>query len=257
MMTHYTPIKAPLVIGTLIVGALFMGAYSEHALSNESAESPDAENQLEHTSLDERFSYAYGVELAEKFKAEGINLNVSILAKAMQDVFDGGELKMSLGEVAATTQLYEELHYKKKEAERAVLGEKNKQEGEAFLAENAKKKGIVVTDSGLQYKIITKGNGGDKPTIEDEVTVHYRGTFIDGTEFDSTYKRNEAYSVKVKQLIKGWSEALQLMSEGAKWELYIPSDIAYGEKGSDQYVGPNAVLAFEVELLKIKKSEAM
>ncbi len=123
------------------------------------------------------------------------------------------------------------------------------------MKENAKKEGVVVTDSGLQYKIISNGKGGYKPTEDDEVKVHYRGTFIDGTEFDSTYKRNEPYRAKVKQLMVGWSEALQLMTEGAKWELAIPSNLAYGEEGSGNYVGPNAVLLFEVELVEIEKPE--
>ena len=137
----------------------------------------------------------------------------------------------------------------------AAVAQKNKQEGEAFLVENARNEDVVVTDSGLQYRIITEGNGDYTPTAEDEVTVHYRGSYVDGTEFDSTYERNEPYTVKVKRLIEGWSEALQMMSEGAKWELYIPSEIAYGEEGSGNYVGPNAVLVFEVELLTVNKTK--
>jgi FKBP-type peptidyl-prolyl cis-trans isomerase len=151
-------------------------------------------------------------------------------------------------------QVFEEVHLKKKEAERAAAAEKNKKEGESFLAANAKKEGVAVTKSGLQYKVITQGSGGYKPTVDDEVTVHYRGTFIDGTEFDSTYKRNKAYSANPKQLIQGWTEAILLMSKGSKWELYVPADLAYGENGSDPYIGPNAVLIFEVELLEIEKS---
>ena len=243
-------------VAILVMSAVFTVSYSEQSHSKDSAEKENVTDEKQHDfkTLDDRFSYAYGVELAEKFKTEGIELNVAILATAMQDVFGGGEKKMSAGEVAVTTKIYQELHTKKKEAERAAIGEKNKKEGQKFLAENAKKKGVVVTESGLQYKVITEGNGGYKPTEDDEVTVHYRGSFIDGTEFDSTHKRNEAYSDKVKQLIEGWTEALQLMSEGAKWELYIPADIAYGERGSE-YVGPNAVLIFEVELLEIEKEK--
>jgi len=175
------------------------------------------------------------------------------LATAMQTVFDGGEKLMSAGEIAATMEVYREVYIKKKEAERVVAGEKNKKEGEAFLAKNAKQDGVVVTETGLQYKVITAGDGGYKPTIDDEVKVHYSARFVDGTEFDSTHSRNEPYSVKAKQLIDGWAEALQLMSEGAKWELTIPAHLAYGERGSDPYIGPNAVLIFEVELLDIEK----
>lgn len=240
----------------LVMSAAFMGAYSQQSLSKDIAEKEamSDEKQHEFKDLDERFSYAYGADLAKKFKAEGIELNVAILAAGMQDVYSGSEKKMSAGEIAATIELYLKVHREKQEAERAVAGEKNKKEGKKFLAENAKKEGVVVTESGLQYKVITEGNGGYKPTADDEVKVHYRGKFIDGTEFDSTYQRNEAYSANAKLLIKGWAEAIQLMSEGSKWELYIPADLAYGEQGS-QYVGPHAVLVFEVELLEIEKSE--
>jgi FKBP-type peptidyl-prolyl cis-trans isomerase len=211
------------------------------------------EEQQEFKTLEDRFSYAYGADLAKKFKAEGIELNVDLMAEAMQAVFAGGEGKMSPGEITATMEVYREVYMKKKEADREVAAEKNKKEGAAFLAENVKKPGVVVTKSGLQYKVIKEGKGGYKPTEEDEVKVHYRARFVDGKEFDSTYQRNEPYSVNAKMLIDGWAEAIQMMTEGAKWELYIPAELAYGEKGSDPYVGPNAVLIFEVDLLEIEK----
>jgi FKBP-type peptidyl-prolyl cis-trans isomerase len=217
------------------------------------ADATAEENQKEFKTLEDRYSYAYGADLAEKMKLEGIELNAALVAAAMQAVFDGSEQKMSAGEIAATIQIYQEIHAKKKEKEWVVATEKNKEAGQAFLKENAKKEGVVVTKSGLQYKVITKGSGGRKPTVEDEVKVHYRGRLIDGTEFDSTYSRGEPYSANAKALIEGWAEALQLMSEGSRWELYVPADLAYGEAGSPPYVGPNAVLIFEVELLEIKK----
>lgn len=240
----------------LLMGAALAGTYSGPAFSEDPNQVETDEKQSKHgfETLDDRFSYAYGADLAEKFKEEGIELNVDILAIAMKDAYRGGEMKMPDDEIAATLDLYQKVHTKKKEAERAIIGKKNKKEGEVFLAENAGKEGVIVTKSGLQYKVITKGNGDYTPTENDEVTVHYRGTFVDGTEFDSTYQRNEPYRVKVKQLIPGWIEALKMMSEGDKWELYIPADIAYGERGSGNYVGPNATLIFEVELLDIEKS---
>lgn len=246
--------KCTITAVIVVMSAVFMGAYSQQSLSEDSVKKEAVTNERQHEfkNLGERFSYAYGADLAEKFKAEGIELDAAILATGMQDVYGGSEKKMSAGEIAATIELYLEVHRKKQEAERAVTGEKNKKEGEKFLVENAKTEGVVVTESGLQYKVITEGDGEYKPTADDEVKVHYRGKFIDGTEFDSTYQRNEAYSANAKQLIKGWAEALQLMTEGSKWELYIPADLAYGERGS-QYVGPNAVLVFEVELLDIEK----
>jgi len=206
--------------------------------------------------LEDRFSYAYGADLAEKFKAERLDLNVAMMAEAMQAVFTDGERRMDAREIAATMEVYREVHMKKKEAERAAAAEKNKKEGEPFLRANAKKPGVVVTKSGLQYKVIREGTGDYKPDEDDEVKVHYRARFIDGTEFDSTYKRNQPYSANAKMLIDGWAEALQLMTAGAKWELYIPAELAYGEKGSDPYIGPNAVLIFEVDLLEVEKTKA-
>ncbi len=245
------------VIAIMAASAIFVGIHSEPSRSEESAgkEIVADEKQKDFKTLDDRFSYAYGMDLAEKFKAEGIKLNIDLLAESMRTVFDDGDRKMSTGEVAATLEVYREVHEKKKEQELAITAEKNRKKSERFLAENARKDCVVVTDSGLQYRVITEGDGEYRPTEDDEVTVHYRGKFVDGTEFDSTYERNEPYSVKVKQLIEGWSEALQLMPEGAKWELYIPADLAYGEKGSGEYIGPNAALIFEVELLDIEKEE--
>jgi len=240
----------------LALTALSMGACNRQPQSKDAAEikAVAEESQQEFKTLEDRYSYAYGASLAETFKVEGVKFNVALMATAMQSVFDGREKKMSVGEIAATIEAYRAVHEKEQEAERAVAAPKNKKEGEVFLRENAKKEGVIVTKSGLQYKVITKGSGGYKPTAEDEVKVHYRGRLINGTEFDSTYSRGEEpYSTAPQALIEGWSEALQLMSEGSKWELYIPPDLAYAEAGSPPYIGPNAVLIFEVELLEIKK----
>ncbi len=244
----------------LIISALLFVPYSQPIQAQDTPSVTQKATETEQSTDDfktlmDRFSYAYGADLAEKFKDEGITLNVDLLAEAMQAAFSDGDMKMPADEVIATLDLYKQIHTKKKETEWKALSEKNKQEGEAFLKENAKKKDVVVTESGLQYKVLTKGDGKYSPKAHDEVTVHYRGTFVDGTEFDSTYKRDEAYQAKVKQLIQGWSEALQLMSKGAQWQLFIPADIAYGEQGSGQYVGPNSVLIFDVKLLDINKQK--
>lgn len=245
----------PLAFTILMMSTVLMGAYSQQSQATEPTETVmESSEKLKHLkTLNDRFSYAYGADLAEKFKVEGLELNVEVMSSAMQDVFIGDGNKMSKGEIASTMEIYRKVHMKKKEEERAIVGAKNKKEGAVFLAENARKDGVVTTESGLQYKIINKGNGESTPTEDDEVIVNYRGTFIDGTVFDSTYDRNESFSVKAKTLIEGWSEALQMMSEGAKWELYIPAELAYGERGSEPYIGPNAVLIFEVELLEIEK----
>jgi len=239
----------------LLAGAMVLGSYSSPSLSEDAVdEEALAGDHPDFKNLMDRFSYAYGADLAEKFKLEGIELNVDLMAEAMQAAFDGDEMKMSSDEALATIDVYRGVHMKKKEAERAIEAEKNQKEGDLFLAENAKKDGVIVTDSGLQYRIISEGSGDYRPTADDEVKVHYRGKFVDGTEFDSTYDRNEPLKRKPRQLIDGWAEALQMMSEGAKWELYIPSQLAYGERGSSPYIGPNAVLIFEVELLDIEKA---
>lgn len=222
------------------------------ASSNADATNSDVSEQKtnDYETLDERFSYAYGVDLAEKFKEGGIELNVPLMAAGMQDAFGGGERKMSAGEVAMTLEIYRKVHLEKMEAKRAAAAEKNQKEGSAFLAENAKKDGVRVTESGLQYRVITEGSG-PKPKEEDDVTVHYRSRMIDGTEIDSSYKNNEPAMFMVRQVIPGWTEALQMMSAGSKWELYIPAELAYGESGSGELVEPNAVLIYEVELIKI------
>ena len=140
----------------------------------------------------------------------------------------------------------------KMEETNKVDAEKNKKAGEEFLAANKVKEGIVTTESGLQYRVINEGSG-PKPTETDNVTVHYKGTLIDGEEFDSSYKRNQPATFPVNGVIKGWTEALQLMSKGSKWELFIPSEIAYGPNGAGGAIGPNEVLIFEVELIDINK----
>jgi FKBP-type peptidyl-prolyl cis-trans isomerase FklB len=134
------------------------------------------------------------------------------------------------------------------------LGEKNKKEGEAFLSENRKKEGIKALPSGLQYKVVKAGTG-KKPKSTDTVTTHYRGTLIDGTEFDSSYRRGQPASFPVSGVIPGWTEALQLMEEGAKWQLFIPPNLAYGERGAGSQIGPNATLIFEIELISIQEKK--
>jgi len=142
---------------------------------------------------------------------------------------------------------------KKQELEKQ-LGEKNKKEGSSFLAENQKKEGVKTLPSGLQYKVIKSGSG-KKPKLDDTVTTHYRGSLIDGTEFDSSYRRGKPVTFPVNQVIPGWTEALQLMEEGAKWELFVPSNLAYGEKGAGNEIGPNATLIFEVELISVQEKQ--
>lgn len=195
---------------------------------------------------DKRLSYIMGYQVAQQIKAEGVNLDMDAFTQAFADVKADEKPRLSDQEIQGTMQRVQEARMK----EAQELGMKNKAEGEAFLSTNAKKKGVKTTDSGLQYKVIKAGNG-KTPAGTDMVEVHYRGTLIDGTEFDSSYSRGQPTSFPVNGVIRGWTEALMLMKEGDKWELYIPSELAYGPRGAGAMIGPDATLVFEVELLKV------
>lgn len=206
------------------------------------------------TTLAQRFSYAVGMNVGQQLKGEEAEIDVALIAQAISDVYADKEMRLSEEEVRTVFQEYQQQMMEKQQKARVAAAEANKLEGEKFLAENAKKEGVITLPSGLQYKVITPGTG-PKPTAQDTVTVHYRGTLIDGTEFDSSYQRNAPVSFPLGNVIPGWTEGLQLMQEGAKWELYIPSDLAYGPGGSGPTIGPNATLIFQVELLKAKAGE--
>lgn len=196
-------------------------------------------------------SYVIGVDIGRALQRQGLQFDPEILSKGLKDGVSGGKLLMTDQEIQETMMaLQKEMRAKQEEANKNA-GEKNKKDGEAFLAENKKKDGVKTTPSGLQYKVIKAGTG-KKPKATDTVLVHYRGTLIDGTEFDSSARRGQPLSIKVNQVIPGWTEAMQLMEEGAKWELYIPSNLAYAERGAGQQIGPNATLIFEVELISVQ-----
>lgn len=200
----------------------------------------------------EKVSYSIGVNIGRNLKKQNININADMLARGMKDAFSGATLVMSEKDMETTLKTFQQEMMTKMEAQRKVVGEKNKKEGEAFLSANKNKEGVITLPSGLQYKVITNGTGS-KPTKDQTVKVHYRGTLIDGSEFDSSYKRGEPVEFPVGQVIAGWVEALQMMSVGSKWQLFIPSDLAYGEQGNPRGgIGPNAVLIFDVELVSIK-----
>lgn len=199
----------------------------------------------------EKLSYSIGMEIGSNLKRQAIDVEVDLLLKGLRDGFSGAKTLLTEQEARQIlTAFQKEMVAKQKEAAK-VLGEKNKKEGEAFLAENKKKPGVVTLPSGLQYKVIKAGSG-KKPKATDTVKTHYRGTLIDGTEFDSSYRRGEPATFPVNGVIRGWTEALQLMEEGAKWQLFIPSHLAYGERGAGPLIGPNATLIFEVELLSVQ-----
>lgn len=199
----------------------------------------------------DKVSYAIGAQIGTDMKRQAVDINPDSLAKGLKDGFQGSKMLLTDQEMReAVTSLQQQMAAKQAERMRE-LGAKNKQAGAAFLAENKKKDGVKVLPDGLQYKVIKEGTG-KMPKAEDTVTVNYRGTLIDGTEFDSSYKRGEPATFPVKGVIKGWTEALQLMKVGSKWQLFIPPELAYGEQGAGRIIGPNSTLIFEVELLGIK-----
>ncbi len=192
----------------------------------------------------DKASYALGINIGKSLKAQALDVDLTLLLKGLQDSMGGEPL-------LADTECREVIMAYQKEARSASI-DKNKKEGETFLAENKAKPGIVTLPSGLQYKVITAGTG-EKPKPTDKVKTHYRGTLISGKEFDSSYKRGEPATFGVTQVIKGWTEALQLMPVGSKWQLYIPSELAYGERGAGADIGPNSTLIFDIELISIEK----
>jgi FKBP-type peptidyl-prolyl cis-trans isomerase len=198
----------------------------------------------------DKLSYAVGADLARGLRTQRVDVNVDVLVGALRDALADKKLVMTQEEVTATLKRFEDGQKQDYEHAMAMLSVKNKQAADAFFAENMKKEGVVSLPSGLQYKILKKGDGR-KPAPEDVVVCNYRGTLLDGTEFDSSYKRNHPATIPVKAVIKGWSEALQLMSAGSRWQLYIPPQLAYGERVVGE-IAPNATLVFEVELISIQ-----
>jgi FKBP-type peptidyl-prolyl cis-trans isomerase FklB len=187
--------------------------------------------------------------LGDDLKKQSIDIDPNLITKGIQDALVGAKPLLTDQEIQETMIAFQ----KEMMAKWEEIGKKNKADGEAFLAGNKKKEGVKTLPDGLEYKVINAGTG-KKPKADDTVTVNYRGTLINGTEFDSSYKRGQPATFPVSGgMIKGWSEALQLMQEGAKWELFIPSNLAYGERGMGGIIGPNATLIFEVELVSIKE----
>jgi len=206
-------------------------------------------------SLDQRISYIVGENMARRFTDDGITLDVDTLALAIADVAEGKESRLSQDDKGAALQDVQTRIQEARTAERDALATANSEAGAAYLASNAEKEGVVITASGLQYKELVAGVDKETPTAADAVTVNYKGTLIDGTVFDSSYDRGQPASFPVSGVIPGWIEALQLMNVGDKFELVIPSDLAYGLGGGSALIGPNATLVFEVELLEITRAE--
>jgi FKBP-type peptidyl-prolyl cis-trans isomerase FklB len=199
----------------------------------------------------EKLSYSIGMDIGANLKRGSVEVDPDMLAKGLKDSYGGGKTLLTEEEARQAIMAFQKIMTEKKAETMRKLGEKNKAEGEKFLAENAKKEGVKTLPSGLQYKEIAPGTG-KSPKTTDMVTTHYKGTLIDGTEFDSSYKRGQPATFQVSGVIPGWTEALQMMKEGARWQLFVPSNLAYGEQGSGREIGPNATLIFEVELVSVK-----
>jgi FKBP-type peptidyl-prolyl cis-trans isomerase FklB len=198
----------------------------------------------------DKVSYVIGVNVGKGMQQQSIDIDPDIFAKGLKDAMTGAKTAMTDEEMRQVLTAFQKEMAEKQAEKMKVVAEKNKKEGEAFLAANKKKKGVKTLPSGLQYKVIKEGTG-EMPKLTDTVTTNYRGTLIDGTEFDSSYKRGQPAKFPVKGVIAGWTEALQLMKVGSTWQLFIPSSLAYGERGAGNIIGPNATLIFDIELISI------
>ena len=200
----------------------------------------------------DKVSYGLGVEAARKFRSQGIEVDPDMLARGLKDGLSGAKLLMPEEDLGKIVNVYQAGLKQERAAQRKLDSEENRKKGEAFLAENGTKEGVVTLPSGLQYRVLKEG-AGKVPSDDDTVRVHYRGTHIDGTEFDSSHKSGKPATFKVKGgIIPGWKEALMRMPVGSKWQLFIPPRLAYGERGLGSVIGPNETLVFEVELLSVK-----
>jgi FKBP-type peptidyl-prolyl cis-trans isomerase len=249
----------------ILLAALFASvASAQNATPAQSAPSSDAKSQQAApssaaksplTTPRDKNSYAIGLNVGKGLHQDSIDVDPNLILQGLKDGLSGGQPLMTDEELQATMVGLQNEVRGKMEAKRQQAGAENKKTGDAFLAANKAKPGVTTLPSGLQYKVLKQGTG-PKPTANDTVVCNYKGTLIDGKEFDSSYKRGEPAKFPVRGVIKGWTEALQLMPVGSKWELVLPPDLAYGERGAGADIGPNATLVFEVELLSIEPAAA-
>jgi FKBP-type peptidyl-prolyl cis-trans isomerase FklB len=202
----------------------------------------------------DKVSYALGVNIGKSLHRDAVDLDPAIIARGLRDAITNGKTLLTDDEVRATLTAFQNEMRQKQQARMMELDQANKKAGQEFLEANKTKEGVIALPSGLQYKVLQQGTG-PKPAPDDMVVCNYRGTLLDGTEFDSSYKRGQPATFPVNGVIKGWTEALQIMPVGSKWQLFIPSDLAYGDRGAGAQIGPGATLVFEVELLSIKSKE--
>jgi len=229
-------------VRSLFVGLLCVLLGAVHGMAQDSA--------ILKTQRD-KVSYSMGLDIGRMLKMQGVDVDLELVTRGLKDAYTGNQPLLTDEEMQEVLTNFKKEFIAKQQELAKQQGEKNKKEGEIFLETNKKKEGVQTLPSGLQYKVL-KAGAGKKPTATDTVTVHYRGTLIDGKEFDSSYRRGKPATFPVNGVIPGWTEALPLMEEGAKWELFIPSNLAYGERSAGGDIGPNATLIFEVELISIE-----
>lgn len=220
------------LLSTAIAASLLLSAVSAMAAK------PESET--------DQFSYALGFQIGTGFKRDNLEVNPDVLAAAIKDIIQGKDPQLSMVEMRSVMTSVQQ----KMQAARTESANKTKSAGEAFLAANKNKNGVTTLESGVQYKVITSGSG-KQPKATDSITANYQGALINGTVFDSSYKRGSPATFGVSQVISGWTEILQLMHEGDKWQVFIPSDLAYGERGAGQNIGPHEALIFDIELISI------
>ncbi len=244
--------KLLLMLGIGLISLQANAAAPQAAASQVQSASSVQANAPELNSQSAKLSYTIGVEMGKNFKSQGVDVNPDLLVTGLKDSLAGKKLLLSSEQMQQTIQTFQKQVIAKRKAEFKAVAGKNAREGKAFLSTNAKKPGVKKLAGGLQYKIVKQGNGSS-PTAKDTVTVNYEGKFIDGTVFDSSYKRGKPASFPVSEVIPGWQEALKHMKPGATWELYVPAKLAYGEQGMGSLIGPNETLIFKIHLISIDK----
>ena len=230
---------------TLVCAVVLSGLLT--ACGGDKSSKPDLSTEIG------KVSYGIGANIGARF-GDDLPLDVAAFSAGVSDSLAGGDMQMTEEEIMSTLQANQQKQLAARQEEAQAAGGKNKEAAEAFFAKNGAVEGVTTTETGLQYQVLVEGKG-DKPTAEDTVEVHYHGTLLDGTVFDSSYQRGETVSFPVGGVIPGWTEALQLMPVGSKWKLFIPPELAYGAGGAGQMIGPNAALVFDVELINIVGAE--
>lgn len=225
------------VLAAVMAAGLFLAQCSSGSGSGSISLDSDADS----------LAYTLGMGYADYLKSIPVDIDLQVLIRGIEDRYSDGELQVGADDAA---RVRSELGRKLQEEKQKELAKENVEASGSFFDENAKREGVTTTESGLQYEVLTQGSG-PKPSATDKVRVHYRGTLLDGTEFDSSYKRGQPAEFKLNQVIKAWTEGVQLMPVGSKYKLYVPADLAYGKRGAPPKIGPNAALIFEVELLDI------